>query len=303
MKEGGVKYTDLLTETIKQYPARPIAHLLAFVLVLLAPPFCAGEATSGLAPGQTSQTASDAERADPQAMFLRLFDLIDADGDGVAPLADIFDALDLKRAEARQVKRVRALDADGDGKVTRAEVVAGVRAELAYQTQRRLNTDADGDGELTPIEYSLAVSDPDGKADAGGLTPLQRSAFKADDLDGNGRITRAEIETRLARAHAGGYWALLMAVRARRADNNQDGVIDEQEFALLIGKSVAERLLEDIRKQVPMSGAMDGKLTIQNLQILFIRMNETERIEAEKRMAALGERLNSHAKPWGKTDQ
>jgi Ca2+-binding EF-hand superfamily protein len=236
-------------------------------------------------------------------MYLRLFDLLDADGDGVAPLADIFDALDLKRAEARQVRRVRALDADGDGKVTRAEVVAGVRAELAYQTRRRLNTDADGDGELTPIEYSLAVPDPDGKADAGGLTPLQRSAFKADDLDGNGRLTRAEIETRLARAHAGSYWALLMAVRAGRADNNQDGVIDEQEFALFIGKPVAERLLEDLRKRVPMSGANDGKLTVQNLQILFIRMNETERIEAEKRIAAFEERLNSQSKPGGKSDQ
>jgi Ca2+-binding EF-hand superfamily protein len=298
-----MKYTYLWTETRRRCPTQLTKRLLVFVLVLLAFHFCAGAATSGLALGQTSQTASDTQRGDPEVMFLRLFDLLDADRDGVALLADIFDALDLKRAEARQVKRIRALDADGDGKVTRAEVVAGVRAELAYQTRRRINTDADGDGELTPIEYSLAVPDSDGKADASGLTPLQRSAFKADDLDGNGRITRAEIETRLARAHAGSYWALLMAVRARRADNDQDGVIDEEEFALLIGKPVAERLLEDIRKQVPMLGANDGKLSVQNLQILFVRMNETERSEAEKRMAAFEERLNSQSKPRGKPDQ
>jgi hypothetical protein len=52
-----------------------------------------------------------------------------------------------------------------------------------------------------------------------------------------------------------------------------------------------------------MSGAQDGKLTVQNLQVLFVRMNETERIEAEKRMAAFEERLNSQARPEGKNDQ
>lgn len=293
----------LLTEAKRQCSAHLTARLFTFVLMLLASPFCAGAAISGLAPAQTGQTASDAKWHDPVAMFLRLFDLLDTDGDGVAPLSDIFDALDLKRAEARQVKRMRALDGNDDGKVTRAEVVAGVRAEIAYQTRRRLNTDADGDGELTPIEYALAVPDPDGKADSSGLTPLQQSAFKADDLDGNGRLTRAEIETRLARAYAGSYWALLMAVRARRADNNQDGVIDEREFALLIGKPVGEQLSEDVRKRLVMTGAKDGKLTVQNLQILFVRMNETERGEAEKRMADFEERLNSQARPEGKTDQ
>jgi Ca2+-binding EF-hand superfamily protein len=293
----------LLTNARSGRSARLTAHLFTFLLVLLAFPFCAGATTSGLAPGQTGQTASDAQRDDPEAMFLRLFDLIDVDGDGVAPLADIFDALDLKRAEARLVKRVRALDANGDGKVIRAEVVAGVRAEIVYQTQRRISTDADGDGEVTPIEYSLAVSDPDGKADSSGLTPMQQSAFKADDLDGNGRITRAEIQTRLRRSYASNYWALLMAVRARRADSNRDGLLDEQEFAMLIGKAVGGSFLEDIRKSLVMSWEKGGKLTVQNLQILFIRMNETERIEAEKRVTAFEERLKSQARPEGGTDQ
>jgi Ca2+-binding EF-hand superfamily protein len=293
----------LLTNARSGRSARLTARLFTFLLVLLAFPFCAGATTSGLAPGQTGQTASDAQRDDPEAMFLRLFDLIDVDGDGVAPLADIFDALDLKRAEARLVKRVRALDANGDGKVIRAEVVAGVRAEIVYQTQRRISTDADGDGEVTPIEYSLAVSDPDGKADSSGLTPMQQSAFKADDLDGNGRITRAEIQTRLRRSYASNYWALLMAVRARRADSNRDGLLDEQEFAMLIGKAVGGSFLEDIRKSLVMSWEKGGKLTVQNLQILFIRMNETERIEAEKRVTAFEERLKSQARPEGGTDQ
>jgi Ca2+-binding EF-hand superfamily protein len=253
--------------------------------------------------GQTSQPLSAARRDDPVAMYMRLFDLLDPDRDGVTPLADIFEALDLKRAEARQIKRVRALDANSDGKVTRSEAVAGIRAEIEYQTRRRLNNDADGDGELTSLEYALSVPDPEGKADSSGLTPLQQSSFKADDLDGNGRITRMEIETRVARAHAGSYWALGMAVRARRADIDQDGLIDEREFAPLIGKPIGEQLSGDDRKRIAMTGARDGRLTVQNLQILFIRMNETERIEAEKRMAAFEERFNSQPRPQEKIDQ
>jgi Ca2+-binding EF-hand superfamily protein len=251
--------------------------------------------------GQANHSSA-AQRDDPVAMFLRLFDLLDADGDGVTPLVDIFDALDLKRAEARQVKRVRALDANSDGKVTRAEVIAGVRAEVEYQIRRRLNTDADGDGELASLEYALSVPDPEGKADSSGLTPLQQSAFKADDLDGNGRITRLEIETRISRAHAGSYWALRMAVRTRRGDINHDGVIDEREFALLMGKPAGEQLSEAERKRLAMTGASDGRLTVQNLQILFMRMDETGRIEAEKRMVAFEERLNSQVRPEGKND-
>jgi Ca2+-binding EF-hand superfamily protein len=298
-----VRSWALLTNPSSGCSAWLTVRLFTFLSVLLAFPFCAGATTSGLAPGQTGQTPSDAQRDDPEAMYLRLFDLIDVDGDGVAPLADIFDALDLKRAEARQVKRVRALDANGDGKVIRAEAVAGVRAEIAYQTQRRLGTDADGDGEVTPIEYSLAVPDSDGKADSSGLTPMQQSAFKADDLDGNGRITRAEIQTRLRRIYASNYWALLMAVRARRADGDRDGLLDEQEFAMLIGKPVGGSFLEDIRKSLVTSWEKGGKLTVQNLQILFVRMNEPERIEAEKRMAAFEESLKSQARPEGRTGQ
>jgi Ca2+-binding EF-hand superfamily protein len=282
-----ISSSDLSAKARRECFPRLTMHLFTFLLVLS----CTGATTSGATEDQTGQTASDAQRDDPEAMYLRLFDLIDADGDGVVSLADIFDTLNLRRAEARQVKRMRALDANGDGKVTRAEAVAGIRAEIAYQTQRRLNTDADGDGEVTPIEYSLAVPDPDGIADSSGLTPLQQSAFKADDLDGNGRLTRAEIQTRLRRSYASGYWALLMAVRASRADSNRDGSLDEQEFARLMGKAVGGSFWEDVRKSLSTSWEKDGKLTVQNLQILFARMNETERIEAEKRMAVFEEQL------------
>lgn len=239
--------------------------------------------------GQTNQQSSVAQRDDPVAMFLRLFDLLDADGNGVVPLTVVFDALDLKQAEARQVKRARALDSNNDGQLTHAEVVAGVKAEIAYQTQRRMNTDVNGNEEVVPAEYALAVADPNGKADASGLTPLQRSAFNYDDMNGDGKVTRSEVETRLSNAYAESYWALWMTVRTRRADGDQDDLIAEQEFTQIEGKADAATLHERFLR----AGAKDGKITVQNLQLFFLRMSAVERDAAEKQMAAFEERFKA----------
>lgn len=233
---------------------------------------------------------TSAKASDAAAMFLKLFDALDADRDGVVPLADVFDALNLGQAEARQVKRARALDGNGDGKVTRAEAIAGVHAEITYQTNRGMNTDADGDDILTPVEYSLSFPDPNGKADASGLTSAQMRGFKEDDLNGDGRITRDEIETRVVRAYAGIYWSQAMAFRARRADRDRDGAIDEQEFALLEG---LPSLTPETQKRFQAAGAKDGKLSAQSMQLLFIRLNDEQRAEAEKRIAAFEERLKT----------
>lgn len=265
-----------------------VRYMLA--LLLCTAPTYARQSKSPL--GQTNQRASAAQQSDPVAMLLQLFTYLDQDGDGVVLLADLFDALDLQHAEARQVNRARALDRNNDGRLTRAEVDAGVNAEIAYQTQRRMNTDADGNGELTPAEYALAVADPNGKADASGLTPLQRSAFNYDDLNGDGKVRRVEIETRLAAAYTESYWALWMAVRARRADRNRDGLLDEQEFAQIDGNDNTEAL----RQRFVAAGAKEGKLTVQNLQLLFLRLPVAERTAAENQMTAFEARFKAQAK-------
>lgn len=270
----------------------------ASALALLLLPNSVNASPSRLPPGQAKQVASAAQHHDPVAMFLRLFDWLDVDGDGVVPMATMFDALDLKQAEARQVRRARAMDGNSDGQITRAEIVAGVNAEIASQTKRRMTTDVDGNDELTPTEYALTVADPNGKADASGLTPLQLSAFKYDDLNGDGKVTHVEVETRLSNAYAESYWALLMAVRARRTDSNQDGLIDEQEFAQIEG---AAANAEARQKRFLASGAKDGKLTVQNLQLFFLRMTTAERVEAEKQMAAFEKQFK--ALPQGTTKQ
>jgi Ca2+-binding EF-hand superfamily protein len=230
-----------------------------------------------------------AKPADAVATFLKLFEALDTDRDGVVPLAHLFDALNLQQAEARQVKRARALDGNGDGKVTRAEAIASVHAEITYQTNRGMNTDADGDDTLTPLEYSLSYADPNGKADASGLTPAQQRGFQQDDLNGDGKVTRAEIETRVVRSYASSYWAQAMAVRARRADRNGDGLIDESEFAGLEGAP----LTPDAQERFRAAGAKDGQLAVQNTMFLFIRLNETQRAAAEKRLEEFESQLKA----------
>src|SRR5688572_8919881 len=95
-----------------------------FVARLFLPPMCAafvalcpGEMRPLSMLGRPPASASFAQDLDAAAVFLKLFDLLDKDGDGSLPLSEIFDALELQQAEARQVKRVRALDRNGDGKV------------------------------------------------------------------------------------------------------------------------------------------------------------------------------------------
>ncbi|MCI0387686.1 MAG: hypothetical protein MOB07_02795 [Acidobacteria bacterium] len=267
------------------------AFTLSAFAVLAAHAFSAPRALSPSV--RKPASFSTAQASDAAAVFLKLFDALDADRDGVVPLADLFDALNLQRAEARQVKRARALDGNGDGKVARAEAIAGVHAEITYQTNRGMNTDADGDDILTPVEYALSYADPNGKADASGLTTAQQKGFKEDDLNGDGKITRDEIETRVVRAYSGIYWAQAMAFRARRADRNRDGALDEQEFALLEGLPPSQPLPTEARKRFQAAGAKDGKLSAQSLQLLFLRLNDEQRAAAEKRMDAFDERLKT----------
>jgi Ca2+-binding EF-hand superfamily protein len=224
--------------------------------------------------------------------FLKLFDALDDNRDGVVPLVVIFEALNLERAEARQVKRARALDGNGDGLVTRAEARAGIHAELTYQINRGMNTDVDGDDALTPQEYALSFPDPNGKAEANGITPLQMRSFKGDDLDGDGKITRAEIEMRIVQAYETIYWSQWCAVRARRADRNGDRFIDEREFAVLEGLPPDAPLPAEVQKRFQIAGAQDGKLSLTAIANLFPRSNVRARAEIEKMLEAFEARLS-----------
>ncbi len=271
------------------FVARALA--LPAAAILVAQTFNAGQALSPS--GRKSAPFQAARASEAATVFLKVFDALDTDRDGVVPLPELFEALSLEHAEARQIKRARALDGNGDGKVTRDEAIAGIQGEIVYQTNRGMNTDADGDNLVTPAEYALSFPDPGGEADASGLTPAQQKAFKEYDLNGDGKITRDEVETRVVRAYSGGYWAQWMAVRARRADRDHDGAIDEWEFASLEDASPSQPAPAATRQRFESAGARDGKLTAQNLYLFFIRLNVEQRSAAEKQMEAFEERLKA----------
>lgn len=229
----------------------------------------------------------DGEAADPYSgtmqAFLRLFDTLDTDRDGKVPLPVVFDALQMEKAEARQVKSIRGWDVNADGIVTRSEAEAGVRSQLVYQTDRGINTDADGDGALTPEEYALSYPDPNGKADESGVTAAQRKAFQQDDLDRDGKVTRREIEMRVDQGYRTSYVAQWIALRAKAADKDGDGMLNETEFAAISGAGSVEASLALFAK----AGAKNGRLSPRGLYLWYFRATPSERQAVEKQLENL----------------
>lgn len=112
------------------------------------------------------------------------------------------------RAEGRWADRMfERLDADGDGRVTRAEADAMRGAML-----RR--ADRDGDGLITEAEMRAAAAERaseraakrfvvldgngDGRVDADEIASRAEARFLRADADGDGVVTRAEFDAALA---------------------------------------------------------------------------------------------------------
>jgi Ca2+-binding EF-hand superfamily protein len=120
-----------------------------------------------------------------------LFERLDADGDG---------RITREEVAAARAARIAALDADGNGIVTRDEAIAFARAEAAARAEWRAGVmfdraDADGDGRLTAAELMAGGGMPGGM-DFGRM-------FERLDRDGDGAVSRAEAEAAM-RAFRGG---------------------------------------------------------------------------------------------------
>jgi Ca2+-binding EF-hand superfamily protein len=150
----------------------------------------------------------EAMERNPDRMERQALDLIAGFGgpDGLIA-AGIEDHIALERAEARAsaLRRMLAMDLDGDGTVTRAELAVAQRAASATQRgrlERQFTTaDADGDGRADPAELMADAEAAALRALDEGEADLLRSLMTLD-VDGDGALTGREVATALARAQA-----------------------------------------------------------------------------------------------------
>lgn len=112
-----------------------------------------------------------------------MFDAIDVDGDGIITKAELRKA----------IVALRKLDADGDGNITRAEVspMGGPMGDPAQMVDRLLQGDRDGDGKLTAEELP---------------GPIGERMLQDGDTNGDGALDRDELlaALQIARDRFGG---------------------------------------------------------------------------------------------------
>lgn len=121
------------------------------------------------------------------------------------------------------------------------------------------------------------------------LTKRNGKNILQTETAGDGKVMRDEIEARVAHAYEDGYWVQWMAARARRADCNRDGFIDEREFAALEALPTDAPLPADAQKRFLSAKAKDGRLPVNATIRLFPR--QAARAELEKRMTAFESQL------------
>lgn len=162
-------------------------------------------AAQGAFAEEAGDPLSQAMQRNPARFETRMIDLIAGFGgpDGLT-LAGIDEHVAVERAGARAaaLRRMLAMDLDGDGGVTRAELAVAQRASSAKARGRMerqfVGADRDSDGRIDPAEMAaegqaaaLAALDADAAA-------LLRATLRLD-ADGNGALSAQEVRAALAR--------------------------------------------------------------------------------------------------------
>ena len=127
------------------------------------------------------------------------------------------------------------LDENGDGKLSREELMKGYRRFLSKESAQAIvdnimhRVDTDNNGYIDYNEFLKAAIDVKKVATADYL----RSAFELFDKDGNGKISLQELKSVL---QAGGEGDAIWQEIIKQVDVNGDGEIDIDEFTAIIQK-------------------------------------------------------------------
>ncbi len=172
------------------------------------------------------KAAMQADLAAQKKAFLAKYD---TNGDGVLSADELAKAHADREAQEvidRTAQFVK-IDADGNGKVTLAELTTSLPGVSAARVAALFNRlDADKDGSVTLVEYT---ADNDAAHPSGGESARELAArtalFAKVDTDSNGKITLAELTASMP-----GATAAKVAAEFARLDADKDGSITLPEF-------------------------------------------------------------------------
>jgi len=140
---------------------------------------------------------------------------------------DVIGAASIRSAEAARRTKL-ALDADGDGKVSAAELAAGTtRALFAgvrfFEKKATAVIDTDGDGKVSAAEMAAALT----------FAGVRKKAVAALDADGDGKVSAAEMAAGAAAAARKASMKLSKWQEEIRAslDTDGDGHVSAAELA------------------------------------------------------------------------
>lgn len=157
-------------------------------------------------------------------------------------------AQQLPEDSIQQLRQIfEALDEDGDGSLSMAEVERGLKlsgVEVPKDLQQSLqNVDSDGSGMVDYTEFLAATLDEKHHLQ----DAVCWAAFRVFDVDGDGKITKDELASMLSCGRAAGLAEMLGAERAEieqavaEADLDGDHCIDFEEFQSFLRSTCARK--------------------------------------------------------------
>lgn len=167
------------------------------------------------------QMSAGNEFAQLEKRVARVIQQVDRNGDGLDKRdIEIVDEMRHASSRAQQAMRMISLDLDGDGKLTRDEVVETLparphrtEADVARDIDRIMQFDLNGDNVVTLDEALTLAPDTIERL----ARPSPAAAFLAYDTDKDGRLSDSELKSVLTRTFD-------------LVDTNHDKIISTEEF-------------------------------------------------------------------------